>query len=152
MNFRKDKCILCRLVLELSREYWCLNTISYVYIPCIVIVVVNGDSSVVIREEARDRVCPFDNYYGVLVVEVFLEVFRHETGVRETIEVVVNELFIARKSVLFRNSETGACNRLFDAEAFGETADKGGFTGADICDELDDCRWANLFGEGLAKI
>ena len=140
MNFRKDKCILCRLVLESSRGCWCLNTFSYVYTPCIVVVVVNGDSSVVIREEVRDRVGPFDNYYGVLVVEVFLEVFRHETGVRETIEVVVNELFIARKSVLFRNGETGACNRLFDAEAFSKTADKGGFAGADIADEFDYAR------------
>lgn len=94
----------------------------------------------VIGKEARDRVGPFDNDYGFFVVEVFLEVFGHEARVGEAIKVVVNEFFIVRESVLFRNGETGACNRLFDAETFSETANESGFAGADVADEFDYAR------------
>lgn len=67
-------------------------------------------------EEVGNGFAPFDDDDVIGVLEVFLEVFGHETWVREAVEIIMNKTTVAtRQSVGFGNSETGASDRLFDA-------------------------------------
>lgn len=61
----------------------------------------------------------------------------HKAGVGKTVEIVVSESFAILQGVGFGNSKTGAGDFGFNAETFGETADKSSFAGANIADEFD---------------
>lgn len=85
-------------------------------------------------EEGFDVACPFYDNDLVLIGELFGEVGLHEAGVLEPVEIVMGESEAVWGGVGFRNSETGAGDGGFDAEAFGKATSEGGFAGADITD------------------
>lgn len=59
-----------------------------------IVVVVDSDDGVVGWKEVRDGFTPFDDDDVGGVLQVFGEVFGHETGVGKAIKVVVNETAI----------------------------------------------------------
>ena len=81
-----------------------------------------------------DGFAPFDNNNIIGVVEIFLEIFNHNAGIRKTVKIVVYEIFIIRQSIGFRNSKTRASDWCFDAETFSEAPNECGFASTNITD------------------
>ncbi len=64
----------------------------------------------------------------------------------------MDEIAAGGQGVGFRNGETGAGNRLFDAKTLGEAASKSGFAGANIANKFDNGRKFDGFSKVFAKI
>ena len=73
-----------------------VSTVSNNYFSIIIFCFVNVKNSPIIRKNVGDGVGPFDNDDVSRVGEIFAEIFDHEAGVGETIEVVVNEAATTR--------------------------------------------------------
>ncbi len=87
----------------------------------------------VVGEEVGDGCAPFDDDDVGWISEIIGEVFGHEAGIGETVEIVVDKTaFTTRQGVGFGNSEAGASDWLRNAETSGEATYECGFAGANV--------------------
>lgn len=103
-----------------------------------VVVVGEAQGGAVGRQQILDRGAPFDDDEVLRILEIFGEIVSHQTGVGETIKIVMNELAVAGQGVGFGDGETGAGDGFGGAQRLGETTGEGGFAGADVADQFED--------------
>lgn len=104
------------------------------------------------RQEASDRITPFDNNDGILVGKFFGEIVLHEAGIGQAVKIIMRQGLAILGGVGFRNGEARAGNFCGNTEAFGEATRKCSLTGANITDELDDCGRSEGGGYLLAEV
>ena len=102
------------------------------------------EADAAVGQEVGDILTPFNNYDGVGAIEGFGEFVRHNAGVGQTIEVVVDEFagltVGAGEIVALGDGEARTSNRFSHAQAGGKTGGEGGFASANIAHQLKN-RW-----------
>ena len=102
------------------------------------------EADAAVGQEVGDALAPFNNYDGVGATEGLGKFVRHNAGVGQAIEVVVDEfagLTVGTGEIVaLGDGEARAGDRLSHTQASGKTAGEGGFAGANITHQLKN-RW-----------
>ena len=82
-------------------------------IACVIVVFGNFDDYSIVWEEVGNGGSPFDDDEIIWVANGFFEVFEHDTGVLQAVEIVVDEALVMGKSIGFGDGKTGAGDGMF---------------------------------------